>query len=277
MVNITIGPFAFKDLTHSEYFELTHHIFVTLTPSIAETLGIEKAYNEAKSSYDKLADIFRRNPTLLKTEKLKDAIMKTRRRMTLFKNMLREKLVDEAGEQLDNAKVIENLAHPYLKDVHRDTQAALIANAMEMADALRTSANQPLLVQLRLNETLDDLVAPAYEADEILRARGEEKAYRKAMGNASDAREKNEKQLRFLLYISLPAHYAEATGTQAAMFEHIIIDINGALDTFRHLVSGSRGGNWAGDGNYEGSGDPGQPDTQPASPPNGGTYIDPNA
>ncbi|MDR3119602.1 MAG: hypothetical protein LBU44_09370 [Mediterranea sp.] len=283
MDKIAIALFGYHDLTHSEYLELSHLVFVVLPPEKATEMGIRKSYDEAIVLQDKYVEIFRRNPALLKTEKLNEALAKIRRKMIFFKGLLKETIADKTGKQLDDAKTIESIAHPYLTNLHRDTQSALIVNAMEMTDALLTPANLSILTQFQLKETVDGIATSAHEADEILLARGEEKAYRKVLGNVTDTRIKHEKKLRFLLYTAIPAHYAEAGGTQAALFEHVIIDLNGVLDSFRHLTSGQKG-KWAEDGNYDGAGDPGQPDTQPANPPNppsggggGGGFTDPDA
>jgi hypothetical protein len=262
-----IQLFGFRDLKLSEFFDLTHLIFVSvLTPSTAQTLGISNSYNKGRALYDKLADIFRRNPTMKQTEKLVGDIAKIRRKMILFKNTLREIVADADGERLENAKAIEYVAHPYLKNVSHDTQSALTANAMEMANGLNLSK----LTELGLEEIVNDIATLAAEANEQLLARGEEHAFQKELGNATDTRRELEEQLRFLIYTSIPAHYAEASDDLVNTFKNIIVDINGALNSFSHLTTVG--------GDYDNVGvDPGDPDTGPASPPNGGTYIDPNA
>ncbi|MDR3118437.1 MAG: DUF6261 family protein [Mediterranea sp.] len=209
-----------------------------ITAIIAQTLGITKAYNEAMEQLNTLVDIFQRNPALLQTEKLVEAIAKLRRKMIALKTMFKGILIDVEGEQLNNAKIIENLAHPYLKSAHRDTQSTLVIRGKEMADALRSTANLPLLKQLGLKDIVDEISVLAHEADELLYARGEEKAYRKALGSAGKTRDRLEKQLRFLLYTTIPAHYTEATGSQLIVFDRVVMDINGVLDSFRHLVGG---------------------------------------
>ena len=266
-----IRLFGFYDLKLSEFFDLAHLIFVSvLTPSMAQTLGISNSYNKGKALYDKLADIFRRNPAMRQTETLVESIAKIRRKMILFKNTLREIVADAEGEWLKNAKDIEFIAHPYLRNASHDTQSALTANAMEMADALRTAGNLSKLTELGLEKIVDDIATLAAEANEQLLSRGEEHAFQKELGNATETRRELEEQLRFLIYTSIPAHYAEASDDLANTFKNIIVDINGALDSFSHLTTTS--------GDYDKVGvDPGEPDTGPVSPPNGGTYIDPNA
>ena len=231
----------FHDLRISEFFDLAEILFKgSLTPATAQTLGLGTPYNEMKASYEQLADVFRRNPAMLQTEKLVAAIVRIRRKMMLLKNTLREKLLDAKGERLENAKIINNVAHPYLKDISGDTQSALTANAMEMADALRTAGNLPKLTGLGLEEIVNDIATLAAEANELLLSRGEEKAFQKELGSATGARKILEKQLRFVLYSSIPVHYAEATGALAETFEHTITAINGTLEIFRHLTSGGR-------------------------------------
>ncbi|MDR3119371.1 MAG: DUF6261 family protein [Mediterranea sp.] len=231
-----IRLFKFYKLKLSDFFELSHFIFGNvLTPDPAQILGIAKAYNEAKASFDKLTEIFRRNPALLLTGKLVENIAMLRRKMNAFRIMLKM-LDDVEGERLENVKILNNVAHPYLKNITHDTQTALSANGIEMADALRTPANLPRLTQLELKNLVDDIATLAHATGEKLLARGEEKVHRKELGNATNTRKKLEKQLRFLFYSAIPAHYAEAAGALITTFEHTIMDINGALESFRHLI-----------------------------------------
>ncbi|MDR3119233.1 MAG: DUF6261 family protein [Mediterranea sp.] len=255
MAKKPIQAFKFHGLKLSEFIELQRLFFDHALPlALAQILGVSKVYNQAKASFDELTEIFRRNPALLQTEKLVNTIAGVRRRMVALKAMLRGMLGYIEGERLDSAKIMENVAHPYLKTAYNDTQAALVANAIEMVDALRTAAILPLLTQSGLKTIVDEIAALARQAEEILYARGEEKAFRKALGSSDSIRRKLEKQLRFLIGVSIPAQYNEAAGTPAASFEHAITEINGLLNSFRHLIS-------AGGGN--------EPDTQPAEPPSG--------
>ncbi|MDR3119709.1 MAG: DUF6261 family protein [Mediterranea sp.] len=238
MAKNTIQLFKFHDLKLSEFLELMYLIFGHALPiTVAQLLGVIKAYNEAKAQFDKLVESFQRNPALLKTEKLVEAIMKIRRKMALFKNVAKGLLGDAEGERLESAKVINNVAHPYLKDLYSNTQVALAANGMEMAVALRTAENLPLLTQLGLKDIVDEIADLAHEAGGILYARGEEKMFRKKLGNASNIRRKLEKQVHFLLYSAIPVHHSEATGALLTTFEHTVIDINGVLKSFQHLTS----------------------------------------
>ncbi|MDR3118953.1 MAG: DUF6261 family protein [Mediterranea sp.] len=290
MAKKPIPSLRFQRLSLSEFLELLRLLFDhALPPALALLLGISKAYNEAKDSVDRLVEIFRRNPALLQTEKLVKIIAEVRRRMIALKVMLKGMLTYVGGERLDSLKAIENAAHPYLKDASRDTQTALVANAIEMTDALRTPANLPLLTQLELKTIVDEIATMAREAEKMLYARGEELAFRKDSGSATETRLKLEKQLRFLLSTIIPAHYSEATGALLVSFEHAIVDINGVLDSFRHLTDSGGNNDWGGEGdpgngneeeNEPEENEPGgsEPDTQPANPPSGGGgFTDPDA
>jgi hypothetical protein len=277
MIKRIIQAFHLRRLKLSDFFEMSHLVLErAITRVLAQTLGIVKAYDEAIELLGILVDIFQRNPALLQTEQLQDGIAKLRRKLIGFKTVLKGVLIDAEGVQADSAKTIENVAHPYLKNAHNDTQSTLVIKGKEMADALRNTANLPLLTQIGLKNTVDEIAALARKADELLYARGEELAFRKALGSAGKTRDKLEKQLRFLLYTVIPTHYDEATGAQLTAFEHVVMDINGVLDSFRHLAGGGSS-DWGGDGEPEGP-DPGNaPDTQPADPPTWGSGIDPNA
>ncbi|MDR3119411.1 MAG: DUF6261 family protein [Mediterranea sp.] len=279
MVKRIIQIFYYQRLKLSDFFELSHLILErAITVIIAQTLGITKAYNEAMEQLNTLVDIFQRNPALLQTEKLVEAIAKLRRKMVALKTMLKGILIDSEGEQLDNAKIIENIARPYLKSAHNDTQSTLVIRGSELADVLRNSQNLPKLTKLGLKSIVEEIATASKEADDLLYARGEEIAYRKALGSAGKTRDKLEKQIRFLLYTTIPAHYAEATGAQLSAFEQTIMNINGTLDSFRHLTGGGSS-DWGGEGEAEDDQE-NEPDTQPADPPSPGPgpdWSDPDA
>ncbi|MDR3119426.1 MAG: DUF6261 family protein [Mediterranea sp.] len=237
-----IRLFKFYELGLSDFFELVHIFFkYTLPPVLAQTLGLDRAYSETEESYEKLISIFQRNPTMLQTEELVTTIATIRRKMILFKGMLKDALAGAKGEEIKKAKLLENVARPYLKNTTRDTQPALAANAAEMADALCAPTNLPALTQFELKSFVEEIATLAYAAGKILYVRGEEKAFRKELGNATGIRRKIEKQLRFLFYSAIPVHYTNATGALATTFEHTIVEINGTLDSFRHLTYGGNG------------------------------------
>ncbi|MDR0659111.1 MAG: DUF6261 family protein [Mediterranea sp.] len=274
-----IKAFAFYDLRLSEFFELADNLMTeVLPPDLAEDLEIGTPYSGAKQSYDKLVDIFLRNPAMRQTEKVVEVITKLRRKMTLLKRTLSEMLLDTAeGERLENARDIEYVARPYLKNTSHDRLVGVVAKAKEMADALRTTETLPKLTGIGLTEIVDDIATLAAEANNLLLARGEETAFKKALGTASKVRKTLEQGLKFLLYTAIPAYYVNATGDLAAKFERTILEINGVLDIYRHLTQGESRKSGSGGGEGGIPIDPSIPDTQPVNPPNGGTYIDPNA
>jgi hypothetical protein len=252
------------DLTNS--FEMVDLIMKNpLTPADASTLGLGKPYHELRATYNRLVEIFKRNPAVLQTEELVVAIEKLRRKMSVFNTRLREMLADDDGTKLHAAKVVNNVAHPYLKDSGKTQQTALVANAKEMVDALQNTTNLPLITSIDLTVAVTEIKTLAHEADQLILLRGEEKAFQKDLGTASEVRKLLEKQLRFVFYSAIPVHYAEATGELATKFENTIIAINGILDTFRHLIS-SGGSGSGGDG----SGDDGIIIVEPDDPENPG-------
>ncbi|MDR3119329.1 MAG: PH domain-containing protein [Mediterranea sp.] len=175
MAKKVIRSFKFHMLNTSSFFDLAYLISINvLTPALAQTLGINTFYSDTRACFDKLADAFQRNPTMPQTEELVETIAKTRRKMLLFRSALKETVADAGDEQLRNAKLLENVTHPYLKNATHDTQSALAANGIEMANALRTAAILPLLTQFGLKAIVDDIATLASEANEKLLARGKE-------------------------------------------------------------------------------------------------------
>jgi hypothetical protein len=168
---------------------------------------------------------------------LVSAIEKLRRKRSLLNARLRELLADSEEEALHAAKVVNNIARPYLKNCNKTQQTALVVNAKEMADALQTAANLPLITVVDLVTAISDIKFIAHQADQLILSRSEEKAFKKAQGTATGMRKLLEKQLKFVLYSTIPVYHLAATGALALQFEHTIIAINGTLDTFRHLLS----------------------------------------
>ncbi|MDR3118223.1 MAG: DUF6261 family protein [Mediterranea sp.] len=284
MIKKLIRFFKFHELKLVEFFDATLLIVGNIfTVAIAQSLGLDKVYGEVNVLFDKLVEIFRRNPAMFQTEELTETVAGIRRKMILLKNMLKDTVASAKGDDLQKAKLLEYTAHPYLKNAAHDTQSAIAANGIELSAALRTSANLPALTTFGLKAVVDDIATMATKANSILLLRGEEEEFRKQVGSANAVRKELEKKLRFLLYSSIPAHYAEATGAQITEFEHLANEINGALNSFRHLTS-STGDTTGGSGYPEEPDDnddnePGgsEPDTQPADPPSGGGFTDPDA
>ena len=233
-----IHPFRFYELKLSSFSDLADAILkITLSPELAQDLGLSVPYGEARTPYNRLMDIALRNPAMQQTERLTNDIAKTRRKMALLRNTFKEMLADAKGQRLQDAKALEFVARPYLKNIHNETRPALATKAKEMGDALRSSANLTKLAALGLKPIVDEIAALGREAGRLILERGEEQAFQREIGTATQVRRLLEKHLRTLLYISIPAHYIEATGALATKYEQTIIAINGALDSYRHLTS----------------------------------------
>jgi hypothetical protein len=277
-----IKAFAFHNLKLGELFDLVKNLLAkALHADVAEALGLGEPYNETKESFDRLVEIFLRNPAMEQTEDVTELITKIRKKMTVVKTTLEEMVDDATGEQHQDARTLEYIARPYLKGLYNNTMANVIAKAGEMADALRTTGTLPKLVALGLKPIVDNIAALAVEANNMLILRGEEAAFKKALGTATKVRNTLEQQLKFLLNSTIPAYYANATGDLAEKFKVAILEINGTLDIYRHLTKGESKKSGSGGGGGGVPVDPSKPDTGAITPPeddyNGGTYIDPNA
>ncbi|MDR3118686.1 MAG: hypothetical protein LBU44_04600 [Mediterranea sp.] len=257
MAKKLIRSFSFQDLNLSDHFEFSHAIFeYALPPALAQSLGLFRPYNDAKDSYDKEVVILKCNPAMLKTEELAEVVTKARRKMILLKDLIRDKQADATGEDLRKTRRLRNVTLPYLKELSHDTQTTIAANGIEVTDVLCAPSNLPLLIQFGLKEVVDDIAALAHEAGKILHERGEEKAFKKAMDNAIKIRRLLERQFRFLFYTAIPVHYLDVTGALAETFKQAIMDINGTLDSFRHLTD-SDSSDWGGNDNPENNEDNG--------------------
>ena len=238
-MNRDIRPFAFYRLKYGEFFELANILVKKLlSADIVQELGVGKPYDDVKVVFDRLKRVSFRNPKMIQTEDLKKTIVKTRRKMIVLKILLKEMLADKKDERFEDARAIEFIAHPYLRNISHEEQSGLAAKAWEMSKALRSSANLPKLAGLGLKPLVDDIAPLGAKIGKLILERGEDKAFQREIGTATQVRKLLEKRLRFLLYTSIPSHRCEATGELAATFEHTIAFINETLDEFRHLTGG---------------------------------------
>jgi hypothetical protein len=185
-----IKLFAFHDLKLPPFFDLTDLLVTKVLPlSLATELELGAPYDNLKESHEKLVDIFLRNAAMRQTKKVTNTVTRIRRKMTLFQKTLDEMLLDTTdGERLENVTYIEYIAPPYIKNVYHGALTGVVAKGKEMADALRTTDTLPKLTQLGLKVIIDDIAALAEEANNLLFSRGEETAFRKALGTAIKVR-----------------------------------------------------------------------------------------
>lgn len=240
MYKNSIKAFAFRCLTLPPFFELADILVNKALPAdVADELGLGVSYHNAKQSFEKLKGIFQYNPAMRQTKDVVETVTKIRRKMMLFKRILREMVLDTAaGERLENIRHIRYIAHPCLGEIQHGAMAGVVAKARKMADALRTTETLPKLTGLGLTAIVNDIATLSARADNLLFLRGEETAFKRARGTACKVRKTLEKQLRFLFYIYIPAHYVDAAGPLAAKYERTILEINGTLDIYRHLTKG---------------------------------------
>ena len=268
-----IRTFRLELLTISELLELTMLLLEKVfTPAKAQAVGLGKPYDELVALADRYAEILKRNPALIQTEPLTDYIAKLRLLFGLLDNSLRAARITNDSDQAEAVRVVSNVAAPYLKGKSRATIMALLGDARDLCDALGSAAYTQAVELLGLTGQVADIRELALKCDTLIDIRGEEKEYRKKIGTATAVRTALQKQLRFIFSGVLPVIYHSTDDTAVknilvAMLDHT----NATLDSFRYLTGGGTG-----DGTDD-YGDPSKPDTQPADPPNGGTYIDPNA
>ena len=273
MVRTLIRPFKFKSLKLSALLECSKLLLgKALTPDKAQAVGLGKAYEDLTDLNAKFETIMKRNAALFETEALAENVEKLRRMLGLVDSSLRVALDVKDSDKLEAAKAVSYFAEPYLKGRHKSAMLELLGDAEDMCQAFQDPVNAPKAALLGLTEQVEAIKELASQCDTLVDIRGEEKEYRKKLGTASKARTALEKQYRFIFTSILPAIYYNTTDTTVKNNLVAILDhINATLDSFRHLTGENSG---SGNDDY---GDPNKPDMQPADPPNGGTYIDPNA
>ena len=270
-----IRPFKFEALTNFEMLECsTLLVENALTPAKAQAVGIGKPYDSYVAAHTAFEKILKHNPTLVDTEPLTEDVSNIRLLLGVLDSNLRAaRITDDAGIA-EAVKVVGNIAAPYTKVRHTATMLALLAAAKDLCRALETPAVAPKVDTLGLTEQVTVINQLAQRSNALVIARGEEKEFRKKLGTSAKARTALQKQLRFIFTGVLPVIYHSTDDDAVNNIVIMMLDqINATLDSFRHLTGGGTG---SGSDDY-GNSDPGIPDTGPADPPNGGTYIDPNA
>ena len=279
MAKVLIRPFKFELLKISELLECSRLLIRNVfTPAKAQAIGLGKPYDDLIVLDDRYSDILKHNPALIETEPLTEDIIRLRLLLVAFDNFLQAIKITAAAEKAEAEKAVSYITAPYLKGKNRSTMLALLGDAEDMCDALQDLAIAPKVDLLGLADQVEAIKELALRCDALIVARGEEKEYRKKLGTATKVRRDLQKQYRVLFFTILPAIYLTTTDAETKDVLTTMFDkINAILDSFRHITGGGTGG---GNDDYSDPHkpvDPGTPDTQPADPPNGGTYIDPNA
>jgi hypothetical protein len=216
---------------------------------------------------DKLFLVFQCNPMLLQTAEVVDIVRRLRCSLASFNHRLKGLLAISVGEELEEARIVEHAARPYLKKIYQYTQTAITAAGVEVTDELEKAAIWPLVVKFELDKDVENIKRLAHDLELLLVERGDKREYRKVAGSAGRVRVSVTRQLRNVLYTILPALYdlTEQQGVKTAI-DDAAFHINSTLDSFRHLIlnmhhgdhgddnldgSGGDGGSGAGDGDFD--------------------------
>ena len=276
MPKALIRPFRFEVLNISELLGCSRLLLRNVfTSANAQAIGLGKPYDELIVMDGKYADTLKHNRMLIETESLAEDTTRLRRLLAALDNSLRViKVTGNDDEKAEAENVVSNIAAPYLKNRYKSTMLALMGDAEDMCDALMEPAIALKVELLGLAGQVAAIRELALKCGALIVARGEEKEYRKKLGTATKARRALQKHYRLIFISILPAiYYTTADPATKNILTTMLDEINGILDSLRHLTGGG-----ASDGNDDYSDphkpvDPGIPDTGPADPP----YIDPNA
>ena len=279
MLKALVRPFKFEMLDISALLKLSSLLLEKVfTPAKVQAVGIEEPCKELSELHTKYADILKHNPTLLETEPLSKDVARLRTLLGVFGDSLRVAGITGDADTAEKVRVVSNIAAPYLKNRNRSTMMSLLGNAQDLCDALGSDVNAPKVNALGLTGQLAAIKELEQQSSRRIDLRGEEKEYRKKLGTASKARSALQKQYRFIFTSVLSTLYHITTDNEVKNALTEMLDhINATLDSFRYLTGGGTGDGTDDYGDPHKPGLPGDPDTGPADPPNGGTYIDPNA
>ncbi|MDR0658668.1 MAG: DUF6261 family protein [Mediterranea sp.] len=282
MAQTLIRPLRMEGLTIFELLQLSTAINEQVfTSAVVYGVGLKgKPYDDYVAAHTQYAGILKHNPALVETEPLGEDVDRVRILLGVLGDSLRVAEFTGGDAGTEAAKVVSNIAAPYLKMRHKATMLGVLGGARDLCDALQDAVAAPKVELLGLTGQVTVIKELVQQCTKLFDLRGEEKEYRKKLGTARKARAELQKRLRVLFTTILPAIYLTTTDTAVkknvtTLFDHI----NATLDTFRHLVGGGTG-----DGNDDYS-DPERP-VDPSIPDTGmpdeeelpdNPYIDPNA
>jgi hypothetical protein len=211
---------------------LLDHVF---TPQAVQVSGLSgSAFNDFKKIAYVYIGLGKDNPVQFETAELKLRIIRLRKLMTLFGIRFRSIMINTEGAWHEEAKMVLHAAAPFIKDVYKMTQTALLANAKTLISALSEPDIAERAAHLELAPHLHLIHELMTSCQDLILLRADKLGDKKIIGSPTKHRRELESSLKFLLHSIIPALYSMAADNspQKAALKDLIFHINAAFDAF---------------------------------------------
>jgi hypothetical protein len=235
---IKVQTFPFTHLSLEYYYQLqTRLVEYILTPTTATLLALEQAYTAYIEAYERLNEIFRRNPKFAQTLTIEANIKLLRDQMVLLSTELKTLVRDTTADSYAAALQVNYAAEPYLKSPSKSTYNQLLTDAGKLVVDIQTPALTPLVAQLNLTAQVTRIDELFHQTDALWMQRGNEAEFNKQLGTATALRPAIDKSLSFILYVLIPAAIFKSTNAEARhAMEEIVTQINALFDEERRKL-----------------------------------------
>jgi hypothetical protein len=232
-----IRSFYFAKLTTATFVSVVEIFRQTLTPEIAQQLGIMPVYVEFLKACEQLDAVFGANPKQLQTEEVKQLIKMSQRMMSLFRKEIRVNIPLGHGELHEAALQLNNAANPLTQGISRANYAEVIADMSLLLLRMEEPEMIAYTEALGLTRRVEDIKRLSKDLDQVFTERAAEMEYKRNLPKMILARKRVKNQLKIICYQVLPTIRMLATDpAQRALIDDLSLRINGIFDTFRHLL-----------------------------------------
>jgi hypothetical protein len=231
-------------------------------------------------AYERLNEIFKRNPTFIQTLRIEDNMRVLRGQLALLSTELKALVKEEQtshGGGSDVARQIWVTAAPYLKFPSKMSYTVLLSNAGKLSVDLQTPALTPLVAEAGLTAQVTKIDTIYHATNALYLNRSNEAEFNRNLGTAAALRPVIDRTVNFILQVLIPAAlFNAANAEERRQMEEIVEQINAILDearrkmlpgsdTARPELPGGDGddgsdGDGSDDGNDNGSGEDGDDD-----------------
>jgi hypothetical protein len=242
-----VVSFPFSHVGLENYYLIhTDLVEYILTPDNASLLGLSNAYTAYVEAYERLNEIFKRNPAFIETLRIEDNVRALRGQLSRLnielKGLVREEKASLGGSS-DIARQVWFVAAPYLKFPSKMSYTILLSNASKLAVDLQTPALAPLVEELGLTSKVAKIDSLFHSTNALYLTRSNEAEFNRNLGTAAALRPVIDKTINFILYVLIPAALFNAANTATHQeMEEVVEQINAILDEARRKMLPGSGG-----------------------------------
>ena len=272
----TILTVPLSQLHNGEHYEFEQAVLDVFTPIAALHVNLTDRRAQLQQTHNEEAEVYRTNQGYRQTKTLTGLDASRDKKFNYIKTTVSFYLDTGNEAQKAAAAAVAFVLRPYRLGPVRGYQD----NTAELGKFVADMSAEPYpahIATLGLTETLAGLRADNDAFRTLYEARSDEGLDRVEHEKIRALRRKFDEGWRIVAAVLPAIHLTETDDTKKAIIGEAIEGVNSYILQMKKVLAARGVGSVAVDlsgGDHDHSG---APDTQPASPPNGGTYIDPNA